>query len=180
MSLQGPKLTVVFAHGKESGPWGTKITWLADTSRELGCPVESVNFSTTFSPDVRVAMLNEVLDDLKGPFVLVGSSMGAYVVTVASATYRPMAMLLMAPVVYLPGYAVQELTPCADHTAVVHGWHDQVVPVENVLRFCREHSLELHLLPDGHQLLECRSQLQSLFQRILQDCLWRLKSPLPG
>ncbi len=29
--------TVYFAHGKESGPWGSKIRYLADLSRVVKC-----------------------------------------------------------------------------------------------------------------------------------------------
>ena len=31
--------TVVFSHGKESGPWGSKITAMAAVVRELGAAV---------------------------------------------------------------------------------------------------------------------------------------------
>ena len=34
---------VVFSHGKESGPWGTKIAALADIARAEGYEVESVD-----------------------------------------------------------------------------------------------------------------------------------------
>lgn len=170
MSQQAPKPTVVFAHGKESGPWGTKITMLAEIAREQGCQVTSIDFSEFKDPDIRVEILESFLADLKKPFVLVGSSMGAYVVTIASATYHPTAMLLLAPAFYLSGYAEQNPIPCADHTVVVHGLHDQVVPVENALRFCRQHSIELHLMPDGHQLLRCQSQLKVLFRQMLKSC----------
>lgn len=168
MSLQDGKPTVIFAHGKESGPWGTKIRLLAEVAREQGCKVNSVDFTGTNDPDVRVDILKDILSGLREPVVLVGSSMGAYVVTVASATCHPRAMLLLAPAVYLPGYAEQNPIPCAKDIVVVHGWHDQVVPVDNALRFCRQHSIELHLMPDGHQLVDCRHQIKLLLQQMLQ------------
>lgn len=171
MSFDLVKPTIVFAHGKESGPWGTKISLLAEIARQQDCRVESVDFSGVNDPDIRVDILKTVLRNLQEPFVLVGSSMGAYVVTVASVTYRPVAMLLLAPAVYLPDYAEQNPTPHAEFTVVVHGWDDQVVPVKKVLRFCRLHSLELHLLPDGHQLLNCQTQLKLLFRQLLHRSL---------
>ncbi|APG28998.1 hypothetical protein A7E78_02955 [Syntrophotalea acetylenivorans] len=173
MPLDDAKLTVVFAHGKESGPWGTKITLLAGIAKEHDCHVESVDFRGVSDPDVRVSILKAFLAKLQGPFFLVGSSMGAYVVTVASATFFPTAMLLLAPAVYLSGYAEQNPTPFAGQTVVVHGWHDQVVPVDNVLRFCREHSIELHVQPDGHQLLGSQLQIKLLFREMLQHVLCR-------
>jgi hypothetical protein len=34
---------LVFSHGKESGPWGRKITAMAALARELGLGVESID-----------------------------------------------------------------------------------------------------------------------------------------
>ncbi len=167
MPLNAPGPTVVFAHGKESGPWGTKITLLASVAREHGFDVESIDFRGVSDPDTRVLILKDFLAELQGPFILVGSSMGAYVVTVASAQYPPEALLLLAPAVYLTGYEEQNPSPFSGQTVVIHGWHDQVVPVENVLRFCREHSAELHLLSDDHQLLHSQQQIKFLFQGML-------------
>src|ERR1700710_3032760 len=36
--------TVVFSHGKESGPWGSKITAMAAVARGLDLEVESVDY----------------------------------------------------------------------------------------------------------------------------------------
>ena len=38
------KRYVVFSHGQDSGPWGTKITALAETARAEGYEVESVDY----------------------------------------------------------------------------------------------------------------------------------------
>ena len=35
---------VVFSHGQESGPWGTKIQRMAETVRNLGCEADSVDY----------------------------------------------------------------------------------------------------------------------------------------
>jgi len=34
----------------------------------------------------------------------------------------------------------------------VHGWHDEIVPVDNVIRWGREHRATLHLLDSDHRL----------------------------
>ena len=164
-------LTVVFAHGKESGPWGTKIRTLAEVAAELGCKVVSVDFTAATDPDARVDILKEALTAIEGPLFLVGSSMGAYVVTVASADLRPVALLLLAPAFHLPGYAEQNPVPHADRTVVVHGWHDQVVPVDNALHFSRRYAIELHLLADGHQLLDSLPQIKDMFRQMLHRLL---------
>ena len=51
------KPLIHFVHGKESGPWGTKIRHLADIAREMGYDVESLDYSSTFDPETRVEML---------------------------------------------------------------------------------------------------------------------------
>ena len=37
-------------------------------------------------------------------------------------------------------------------TAIVHGWRDAVVPVDNVIRWSREHRATLHILDSEHRL----------------------------
>jgi pimeloyl-ACP methyl ester carboxylesterase len=37
-------------------------------------------------------------------------------------------------------------------TAIVHGWHDAVVPVDNSIRWAREHRAALHILDSDHRL----------------------------
>src|SRR5580693_5898695 len=45
--------TVVFSHGKESGPWGRKITAMAALVRELQSAVESVDYRGLDDPPAR-------------------------------------------------------------------------------------------------------------------------------
>jgi hypothetical protein len=69
-------MKVIFSHGKESGPWGSKIKRLAGTAEGLDFSVDSINYSGIANPDERVDKLCEYLVDENEPFVLVGSSMG--------------------------------------------------------------------------------------------------------
>jgi alpha/beta superfamily hydrolase len=52
----------------------------------------------------------------------------------------------------MPGF--EESTPqdVAAPTAIVHGWRDDVVPVENSIRWAREHRATLHVLDSDHRL----------------------------
>jgi len=59
--------------------------------------------------------------------VLMGSSMGAYVATVAAETIKPSGLFLLAPAFYLPGYLRTEFDPPAKYTRVIHGWRDDIV-----------------------------------------------------
>jgi len=144
--------TVVFSHGKESGPWGSKITAMAAVVRDLGAAVESVDYRGLDDPADRVRKLVGIGAELRAPLVLVGSSMGGHVSAAAASRLQPRGVFLLAPAFYMPGY--EEYTPqdveCP--TAIVHGWHDVIVPVENSIRWAREHQAALHLLNSDHRL----------------------------
>jgi pimeloyl-ACP methyl ester carboxylesterase len=144
--------TVIFSHGKESGPWGGKITAMAAVVRDLGVAVESVDYRGLDDPGDRVAKLIAVADGITGPVVLVGSSMGGHVSGAAAARIKPRGVFLLAPAFYMPGYEAHTPQDVACATAVVHGWHDDIVPVENSVRWAGEHAAALHLLDSGHRL----------------------------
>jgi len=72
-------MKVYFSHGKESGPWGSKIERLAAIAKHAGCSVESIDYTDISDPDVRVErLLTEIAAETE-PLLLVGSSMGGYV-----------------------------------------------------------------------------------------------------
>lgn len=141
---------VCFAHGKESGPWGLKITRLADVARARSFGAISPDYSHTQDPAARVAQLLELRPSARR-LVLVGSSMGGYVSAMACAALAPQALFLMAPALYFPGWdAEPQGVPAL--CSVVHGWHDDIVPVERALRFAQRHQAELHVLDAEHTL----------------------------
>ena len=70
---------VYFAHGQESGPWGTKIGSLAKTATNQGFAVERPDYSGIMSPDKRVSRLLELSPKSSRKLILAGSSMGAWV-----------------------------------------------------------------------------------------------------
>jgi pimeloyl-ACP methyl ester carboxylesterase len=144
--------TVVFSHGKESGPWGSKITAMAVVVRTHGWAVESVDYRGLDDPGDRVRKLIGVGKELKEPLVLVGSSMGGHVAAAAAGELGARGLFLLAPAFYMAGY--EEYTPqdVACPTAIVHGWHDVIVPVENGIRWAREHRAALHVLNSDHRL----------------------------
>src|SRR5665213_1774556 len=75
--------TVVFSHGKESGPWGAKISAMAAVVRDLGLAVDSIDYRGIEDPGQRVEKLVTAGAALNGPLVLVGSSMGGHVAAAA-------------------------------------------------------------------------------------------------
>jgi len=142
----------VFSHGKESGPWGLKITAMAAVVRDLGLNAESVDYRGMDDPGERVQKLLKVGAAHEGSLVLVGSSMGGHVSAAAAAQLRARALFLLAPAFYMPGF--ERFTPqdVTAPTAIVHGWHDTIVPVENSIRWAREHRATLHILDSEHRL----------------------------
>src|SRR5262249_9751891 len=88
---------VVFSHGKEAGPWGTKISALAEIARAEGYEVDSVDYRGIEDPHQRVTRLLAYCRDFQGRLVLVGSSMGGHVSTAASRLLRTAGLFLMAP-----------------------------------------------------------------------------------
>jgi len=168
-------LTVVFSHGKESGPWGKKITAMAAAVRDLGLGVESVDYRGVDDPGARVDKLIAVAAEIPPPLVLVGSSMGGHVSAAAAPRVGPRGVFLLAPAFYMPGfeaYTPQDV-PCP--TAIVHGWHDAIVPVENSIRWAREHQSALHVLDSDHRLEDRIEAICALLRQFLAE----LASP-PG
>jgi pimeloyl-ACP methyl ester carboxylesterase len=173
-------LLVVFSHGKESGPWGSKIQTLSKVAERLGAQAMSVDYSqhpagTTQDPnapgeaDRRVAQLLTTTLPAHHQLVLVGSSMGGYVSTVGSTSLVVGGLFLLAPAFYLPGYAHQELAPGAKKTMIVHGWGDSVVPVQNSVRFAAQHQCDLHLLDGDHRLDAALPKIVPLFEMFLKQ-----------
>jgi predicted esterase len=167
MNAQTP--LVCFSHGKESGPWGTKIRALAEVAREAGFQVLSIDYTAEPDPDARIETLLGKCPREAGSLVLVGSSMGAYVATAASRTLRPDGLFLMAPAFYLEGYREQPPPPVAGRVLIVHGWGDGLVPVEHSIRFARTYRASLLLLDGDHRLESNVPTLCAQFASFLRD-----------
>ena len=144
--------TVVFSHGQESGPWGTKIRAMADLARSMSCAVHSIDYQGIADPSDRVTKLLDEAAGIDDPLVLVGSSMGGHVATAAADTLGAAGLFVLAPAYYMEGYESLTPDPPAMPTCIVHGWHDDIVPVENSIRFARGCGATLHLVDGGHRL----------------------------
>jgi len=164
-------ITVIFTHGRESGPWGTKIRALARVAEKHGLRVVSRDDRDTLDPDMRVSRLVNEACAIGEPIVLVGSSMGGYVAAAASRKVNPVGLFLLAPAFGVPGYAEESPRPVCRELTIVHGWDDRIVPLEAVLDFSREHHAMLHLVPAGHALLEQLCWLARIFELFLGRCL---------
>lgn len=160
---------VVYVHGKESGPRGTKSLALAEVAGRCGWSYFSPDLSATADPEARVGLLVDAVPPGTGPLLLIGSSMGGYVATCASARLRPDVLLLLAPAFYLPGYRDQDPRPAAGRLVVVHGCADALIPPAHAWRFVARHGAEFHLLADGHSLCASIRFLEQLLARLLAE-----------
>jgi pimeloyl-ACP methyl ester carboxylesterase len=158
---------VVFSHGQESGPWGRKISALAEVARSEGYEAHSVDYRGIVEPRARVARLVDFCKELTGELVLVGSSMGGYVSVASASLLHARGVFLMAPALYLEG--LPELRPgLLDCPAtIVHGWRDEVVPFEHSIRFAQSYAAALHLLESDHRLQNQIRVIQYLFESFL-------------
>jgi pimeloyl-ACP methyl ester carboxylesterase len=159
--------TVVFSHGQESGPWGTKIHSMAETAKGLGCSVDSIDYQGIADPTERVAKLLAECAGLDAPLLLVGSSMGGHVATAAAAELGAVGLFVLAPAYFMPGF--ESLTPKAPQMpiVIVHGWQDDVVPVENSIRFARDCAASLHILDADHRLTDNIDDINHLLSRFI-------------
>ena len=161
---------IFFAHGKESGPWGAKIRALAEVAKEKQFAIESPDYSTTSDPDQRVKQLLQ-LKPQGNPLVLVGSSMGAWVSLRASHSLTPQGIFLLAPAVYVEGFPEMAPPPNAPFVEMIHGWKDEIVPVEKAYRFAQKYESTLHLLPSTHRLTDQIPEIKRLFDQFLHRIL---------
>ena len=159
--------TVIFSHGQESGPWGTKIRAMAELVRGMGCDADSVDYQGIADPTERVQKLTAECSGIDDTLVLVGSSMGGHVATAAAAKLGAAGLFVLAPAYYMPGY--EDLTPTPDlPIAIVHGWRDDVVPVKNSIRFAQACNAELHVLDGDHRLTENIGEINYYLRRFVE------------
>lgn len=144
--------TVIFSHGQESGPWGTKIRAMAELVRGMGCQADSIDYQGIADPIERVEKLMRECAEIEDRIILVGSSMGGHVATAAAEKLGAAGLFVLAPAYYMAGYEALTPSPPKVPICIVHGWHDEIVPVENSIRFARNCSATLHLVNGDHRL----------------------------
>jgi alpha-beta hydrolase superfamily lysophospholipase len=161
--------TLVFSHGKESGPWGSKITSMAEVARDLGLAVESVDYRGIDDAGTRVRRLIAAAARVAEPKVLVGSSMGGHVSAAAASRVSARGVFLLAPAFYMPGFEAETPADLGCPVAIVHGWRDDIVPVEHSIRWAREQRAALHILDSGHRLEDQIGVICTLLRAFVKD-----------
>jgi alpha-beta hydrolase superfamily lysophospholipase len=160
---------ICFSHGQESGPWGTKISALADVARAAGWTVESLDYRGMDEPGARVVKLVDYCRACGGPVALAGSSMGGFVAAAAAAELPARGLFLLAPAFYVPGYEQRVPPPPQCPVTIVHGWRDDVVPWEGSVRYAARSRARLALIDGDHRLTANLTELGGYFRMFLQE-----------
>lgn len=144
--------TVIFSHGQESGPWGTKIRAMAELVKSMGCKADSIDYQGIADPTERVEKCVRECADISDSLVLIGSSMGGHVATAAAERLGAAGLFVLAPAYFMDGYENLTPEPPSMPFCIVHGWHDDIVPVENSIRFAANCGATLHIVDGDHRL----------------------------
>jgi pimeloyl-ACP methyl ester carboxylesterase len=147
---------LILSHGLESGPDATKVSALARVATPLG--FDSVR------PDYRdldagrdLSRIGERIARIEAlvpkgrPVVLAGSSMGAFTSVLASTRLDCVGLFLIALPVAIPGFDC-DFRAAAVPTELVHGWSDEICPVDDAIAFARGRGDTITLVPDDHRL----------------------------
>ncbi len=165
------KSMVIFSHGLEGSPQGSKIVAMQQVAERHGHatasldyqgqpPLERVNTLLSFAHHRHAA-------PIQSP-ILVGSSLGGHVAAAASIPLAASGLFLLAPAFYMPGYEQHTPQPAPCPVSIVHGWRDEVVPVDNSIRFAREHGAQLQLIDADHRMLDCIALICDYFDLFLR------------
>ena len=156
-----PRGHCILSHGFESGPDATKVTALADVAGRLGWTHERPDY-TDLDARRDVSALGDVVTRLqrlqalaqaaaaRGPLVLAGSSLGAWISARASLAVPVAGLFLLAPPVAMG--AAPPLEAARVPTSIVHGWGDELIPAADVVAWAQPRRARVLLVDDGHRL----------------------------
>ncbi len=151
----------ILSHGFESGPDATKVTALAEVAERLGFTHERPDYTDLDARRV-VSSVGDVPARLqrlaglaaaaaaRGPVVLAGSSLGAYISALASLQVPTQGLFLMVPPTRMGPMPALDAAPVP--TSVVHAWQDELIPAADVIAWAQARSARLLLVQDGHRL----------------------------
>ena len=156
----------ILSHGFESGPDATKVTALSSVADRFGWTHARPDYTDldarhAVSPlgdvSARLERLRALARDAaaRGPLVLGGSSLGAYIsariaLELVEAGATVSALFLMAPPLTmgpLPALDAPRIP-----LSVVHGWDDELIPAQGVVDWAQVRRARLLLVDDTHRL----------------------------
>ena len=160
-------LHIIFSHGLDGAQWGAKIMAMVEVARRYELQIDSIDYAH-LDTAARVQRLLEACRQRSGGFILVGSSLGAHVATAVSTQVAARGLYLLAPAFYMPRFEQYTPKPADCPVTIVHGWRDEVVPVENSIRFAQQYRSTLHVIDSDHRLHDSIDQVCELLDRFLR------------
>lgn len=164
-----PDRHVVFSHGLDGEPWSRKISGLAEIARAEGYRADSLDYRGIASPAKRVALLVDYCHKLPGELILAGSSLGGYVAVAAASLLHARGVFLLAPALLMDGLPPLRPRVIDCPVTIVHGWRDEIVPLEQSVSFAREYRATVHLLDTDHRMYDQLPLLNHLFEQFLVE-----------
>jgi len=166
---------IILSHGSDSGPDATKVSVLAAVAESLGWSTvrpdyredDAKGHAGSVAP--RLARLAAAIGQAPAKPVLVGSSMGAFVSGLASLDAPAAGLFLLALPTQIPGYP-RAFGAAADLPSfLVHGYADDVCPVDEAFAFARGHAMPTLLVQDDHRLGNTLPAIEAEFRRFLEN-----------
>lgn len=166
----------ILSHGFESGPEATKVTALADVAERLGWTHQRPDYGDLDGRreagdlgDVpaRLQRLLGIARDAaaRGPLVLAGSSLGAWISGRVSLEVPVAGLFLMAPPIRLD--RAHPLQAARVPTSIIHGWDDELIPAADVVAWAYPRRDQLLLVDDSHRLSDHVEASAQAFARLL-------------
>ena len=168
----------ILSHGFESGPDATKVTALAAAAEALGWTCERPDY-TGFDARRDISGLGDVVARqahllalaqtaaARGPLVLAGSSLGAYIAGRVSLEVPVVGLFLMAPPITMG--PLQELDASPVSVSIIHGWDDELIPAQHVVDWATRRRARLLLVNDSHRLSEHVEASAEAFAALLKE-----------
>lgn len=151
----------ILSHGFESGPDATKVTALAEVAARFGWTHERPDY-TDLDAKREISSVGDVIGRLerlralataaaaRGPLVLAGSSLGAYISARIAFEVPVRALFLMAPPLTMG--PLPALDAPAVPVSVIHGWDDELIPAMHVAAWAQVRRARMLMVDDGHRL----------------------------
>ena len=154
---------ILFFHGLESGPHGTKYRRLSEHFDVVAYDFEGMY--DIYDRLKKAEKKTRGMSDL----VVVGSSFGGLLAALLYARHpqRFRSYVLMAPALHRD--IAGEITAMPDDAQVIHGLRDDVVPIEEVRAVCAEHGLSITEVDDEHPLHESLDRMVEAVRSLLDD-----------
>lgn len=168
----------ILSHGFESGPDATKVAALAIAAERLGWTHERPDYtgfdarrdlSELGDVEARQAHLLALAAEAarRGPLVLAGSSLGAYISARVSLEVPVLGLFLMAPPTTMG--RLENLDAASVPTSIIHGWDDELIPAQQVVDWAQARRARLLLVDDTHRLSEHVEASAEAFAQLLQS-----------